>query len=65
MTCSNCRDFYLVPSRTKDTCEDCQAKQIQKAAKEVDTRALSIASVSSWIVFTRQPVRFRAAWRIG
>jgi len=62
--CDSCLNWYLVPSRIQRLCKDCESKAIASAAKEVDSKAMSIASISSWVVFKRQPIKFKPAWSI-
>ena len=61
--CTTCMEWYSVPSRMARTCRKCEGEQIAEAAKELDSKALSIAAISSWVVFKSQPKSFRRAWK--
>lgn len=63
--CTTCMDWYSIPSGRAKTCRSCEGKMLLEAAREVDSKSMSIASLCSWIVFQRQPLKYRAAWRIG
>ena len=65
MVCSDCRDLYFVPSRMPLVCRDCEGKMIARAAKETDSKALSIASLAAWLQSGQKPVKRDPAWRIA
>lgn len=62
MVCIQCSEWFSVLSRTPKLCRDCEGKRIAEAAREIDSRSMPLDSLVSWIVFQRQPLRFRRAW---
>ena len=62
--CSDCCEFYSVPSRTPKVCRECESKAIARAAKEVDSKAMSIASLAAWLQSGQRPQQLERVWEI-
>jgi len=62
MICSSCLEWYAVKSRTLQLCRSCESQMFAEAAKEIDSKSLTIAELAGWFQSGHRPIRFKKAW---